>query len=67
MGCGLAALGTLIANAFLADSGLKLALTPQLALLGLGLSVVMGVLGGLYPAWRAARLVPMEAIRLGAH
>ena len=33
----------------------------------LGLSIVMGMMGGLYPAWRAARLVPMEAIRLGAH
>ena len=34
---------------------------------GIGLSVVTGTLGGLYPAWRAARLVPMEAIRLGSH
>ena len=35
--------------------------------LGIGLSVVMGTLGGLYPAWRAARLVPMDAIRIGSH
>jgi putative ABC transport system permease protein len=35
--------------------------------LGLGLSVVMGTFGGLYPAWKASRLVPMDAIRLGSH
>ena len=34
--------------------------------MGLALSIVMGTLGGLYPAWRAARLVPMDAIRLGS-
>jgi putative ABC transport system permease protein len=26
-------------------------------------AVVAGILGGLYPAWRAARVVPMEALR----
>ena len=34
--------------------------------MGLALSVVLGTLGGLYPAWRASRLMPMDAIRLGA-
>lgn len=65
LGCLLAAGGIAVANQFL-GGGLRLMLTPQLIALGLGLSVVTGTLGGLYPAWRAARLVPMEAIRLGA-
>ena len=64
-GCLLAAGGIAVANQFL-GGGLHLALTPRLIALGLALSVVTGTLGGLYPAWRAARLVPMEAIRLGA-
>jgi len=32
-------------------------------LLGLGLAVVAGALGSLYPAWRASRISPMEALR----
>jgi putative ABC transport system permease protein len=66
LGCLLAWLGTAIANQFV-SGGVRLGLTPSLVALGLGLSVVTGTLGGLYPAWRAARLVPMEAIRLGSH
>src|SRR5262249_34902846 len=65
LGCVLAILGTAIANQFI-SGGLQLTVTPRLIVLGLGLSILMGMLGGLYPAWRAARLVPMEAIRLGA-
>jgi len=66
VGCALAWLGTVAANQFI-GGGLRLGLSPQLLVLGVGLSIVMGTLGGLYPAWRAARMLPMEAIRLGAH
>ncbi len=66
VGCMLAAIGTGVANLFI-SGGLQLVVTPRLFLLGTCLSVVTGVLGGLYPAWRAARLVPMDAIRLGSH
>ncbi|HEX8202034.1 MAG TPA: ABC transporter permease [Isosphaeraceae bacterium] len=65
LGCALAVLGTGIANQF-TSGGLSLTLTPRLFALGIGLSVVMGTLGGLYPAWRASQLVPMDAIRLGS-
>jgi putative ABC transport system permease protein len=66
VGCVLAWASTLVINQFI-TGGIHLGITPSLLALGLGLSVVMGTLGGLYPAWRAARLLPMEAIRLGSH
>ena len=66
VGCALAWAGMAIANHFI-TGGMQLSMTPSLILTGLTLSVVMGMIGGLYPAWQAARLVPMEAIRLGSH
>ena len=66
VGCVLAVIGTSIANQFV-SGGIHLGVNPPLLGLGISLSVVMGTLGGLYPAWRAARLVPMEAIRIGSH
>jgi len=65
IGCVLAFALTFAANPFI-EGGIRLTVTPSLVALGLGLSVVMGTLGGLYPAWKASRLVPMDAIRLGA-
>jgi len=65
-GCALTVIGVSVANQFL-SGGMHLTLPPWLFALGIGLSVVTGTLGGLYPAWRAARLVPMDAIRVGSH
>jgi putative ABC transport system permease protein len=66
VGCVLALLGTTLANQFI-SGGVRLDIPPWLFGLGIALSVVTGMLGGLYPAWRAARLVPMDAIRVGSH
>jgi putative ABC transport system permease protein len=65
IGCVLAWLGVTIGNRFL-GGGLQLTLPPNLFALGIVLSLVTGTLGGLYPAWRASQLVPMDAIRLGS-
>ncbi|PVX27319.1 MAG: hypothetical protein CW716_02910 [Candidatus Bathyarchaeum sp.] len=37
--------------------------TPELMLLGFGTAVLLGAVGSLYPAWRAARTRPAEAMR----
>ncbi|MDR3634312.1 MAG: ABC transporter permease [Isosphaeraceae bacterium] len=66
VGSLLAIFAVSVANQFL-SGGIRLTLPPWLFALGVGLSLVTGTVGGLYPAWRAARLVPMDAIRLGSH
>jgi putative ABC transport system permease protein len=65
LGCLITLAASAVANRFL-TGGLQLAASPGQIATGLGLSVVMGTVGGLYPAWKAARLAPMEAIRAGA-
>ncbi len=37
--------------------------TPQLILQAMLTALILGTIGGLYPAWRASRLSPLEALR----
>jgi putative ABC transport system permease protein len=37
--------------------------SPQMLLIGFGAVVLLGAIGSLYPAWRASRTSPMEALR----
>jgi putative ABC transport system permease protein len=41
----------------------SIAVTPQLMLIAIGAAVLLGALGSLYPAWRASRTRPAEAMR----
>ncbi len=38
-------------------------LTPELVLIGLAVAILLGIVGSLYPAWRAAKIKPAEAMR----
>jgi putative ABC transport system permease protein len=37
--------------------------TPQLFVQAVVVAMIAGVMGGLYPAWRATRMRPVEALR----
>jgi putative ABC transport system permease protein len=45
------------------DTSVSVTVTMGAMLLGLGVAAVAGALGSLYPAWRASRVSPMEALR----
>jgi len=38
-------------------------LTPSNIILSFALGLATGVLAGIYPAWQAARMKPMEALK----
>ena len=45
------------------SSAATIAINPQLMLLAFGAAALLGALGSLYPAWRASRTRPAEAMR----
>jgi putative ABC transport system permease protein len=56
-------LGPVNPGATASQAAATVMLDPQWMLLAFGVAVLLGALGSLYPAWRASRTSPMEALK----
>jgi ABC-type antimicrobial peptide transport system permease subunit len=56
-------LGLLVGTAGIWGGALEPTYTPRLFVQAVVVAAVAGVIGGLYPAWRATRMRPVEALR----
>jgi putative ABC transport system permease protein len=61
LGTVLAVAGIEVVNSFLTE--IRLMVTPTLLLASNAVAIVIATISGLYPAWRASRMTPMDAIR----
>ena len=60
------AFGILIAEAgvrLLGDTDFALGYSPSTFILAFGITIIVGILGGIYPAYKASRLAPTEELR----
>lgn len=60
------AFGIFIAEAgvrLLGDTDFALGYSPSTFILAFGITIIVGILGGIYPAYKASRLAPTEALR----
>lgn len=62
-GIGLSALSVVAVNAFFPEWGLNFVFVPSALILACSVSITTGIVFGLYPAWKASRLHPIESLR----
>jgi putative ABC transport system permease protein len=55
--------GFLLAKLISIAIGFPMLISPASVLLGIGVSSAVGIISGIYPAWRASSLSPVEAMR----
>lgn len=63
LGWGLAGLLNLVTAQAMGGSAI-FNVTPRLMLVAIGFAMLLGMLAGFYPAWSAARLDPVKALRV---
>ncbi len=63
IGMALGIAGSYVVGQLVEDLRGHVTVTPDIIAIALIVSMVVGVLSGLYPAWRAARLQPTQALR----
>lgn len=63
LGWGLATLLNLATSQSLGGSSI-FTVTPRLMLIAISFAMLLGMIAGLYPAWNAARLDPVQALRV---
>ena len=66
-GLTLGAIIAKIVSSVAAGYGLKmlLVISPKIVLLAFGFALIVGTVSGLYPAWKAAKMNPVDAIHYG--
>ncbi|NOZ82743.1 MAG: ABC transporter permease [Euryarchaeota archaeon] len=63
LGYGVSLLINVAAERYLGEGVLVTSVTPELAVFSLLFALLVGVVSGMYPAYRASRLEPVEALR----
>ena len=48
---------------FFGTDGCSLVYTPQTFIFVFGITIIVGIVGGVYPAYKASKLAPTEALR----